>query len=66
MSLGNTFQERYLNFFNFFSNSSRTIEEIDNFIHDNNIPNFSQMKKIHLNMIDKQNLIKIINRKISC
>ena len=56
MSLGNTFQERYLNFFNFFSNSSRTIEEIDSFIHKNNIPNFSQMKRIHLNMIDMQNL----------
>ena len=55
MSLGNTFQERYLNFFQFF-NSQRTKMEINNFIQENHIPIFSHMNRIHLNMIDTQNL----------
>lgn len=56
MSLGKTFQEKYQNFFDFFGKSSRTLEEIDNFINDNKIPNFSRLNRINLNMIDPQNL----------
>ena len=56
MSLGKTFEEKYLNFFKFFSDSSRTLEEIDTFIQNYKIPVFSSINRINLNMIDTQNL----------
>ena len=55
MSIGQTFQEKYENFFNFF-NQPRSLEEIKDFINKNNIPTNSQYQQINLNMIDSQNL----------
>ena len=55
MSIGQTFQEKYENFFNFF-NQPRSLEEIIEFINKNNIPTNSQYQQINLNMIDSQNL----------
>lgn len=55
--LGVTFQERYSNFFKFFSTSSKTIQEIKSFISENSLKNYSSSyRTIHLNMIDKNNL----------
>ena len=55
--LGVTFQERYSNFFKFFSTSSKTIQEIKSFISENSLKNYSSSySTIHLNMIDKNNL----------
>ena len=68
MSLGRTFQEKYENFFKFFGDSSRTINEINKFINDNKIPIYSQMNRINLNMIDSQNLnilFHIIRKSVS-
>lgn len=58
MSLqGETFEDKYINFFKFFS-SKHTIQEIENYIKQNKIPSHSNsiFERIHLNMIDKQNL----------
>ena len=68
MSLGHTFQERYINFFKYFDDSPRSLEEINNFIQDNKIPSFSTINRINLNMIDPQNLnilFHIIRKSIS-
>ena len=56
MSLGSNFEDCYLNFFKFFSDSSKTIKEINDFISLHSIQNFSSQNKIHLNMIDRNNL----------
>ena len=55
--LGNTFEEQYTNFFKFFS-AKHTKSEIENFIKKNKIPSYSNsiLERIHLNMIDNQNL----------
>ena len=55
MSLGKTFQERYITFFKFFSDSSKSISEINNFIKANALKNQNQYK-ISLDMIDTKNL----------
>lgn len=55
MSLGKTFQEKYENFFKFFSHP-KTITEIIDFIEKNKIPIESNYLRINLNMIDKNNL----------
>lgn len=68
MDLGKTFQEKYTNFFKFFGDSPRTLKEINNFIHENNIPISSRLNKINLNMIDSQNLnilFHIIRKSVS-
>ena len=54
MSIGQTFEEQYENFFKFF-NDNHSIEEITDFIITNDIPSFSPYKQIHLNMIDSKN-----------
>ena len=55
--LGTSFQERYTNFFAFFSSSPKTIQEIKSFISENALKNYSSSyNKIHLNMIDINNL----------
>ena len=55
--LGNTFEEKYTNFFKFFS-TKHTISEIEGFISKNKISSYSNKSynSIHLNMIDNQNL----------
>ena len=55
--LGNTFEEKYTNFFKFF-NAKHTISEIKDFISKNKISSHSNKSynSIHLNMIDNQNL----------
>ena len=68
MYLGRTFQEKYENFFKFFGESSRTLNEINNFIHENKIPIDSHINNINLNMIDPQNLnilFHVIRKSIS-
>ena len=55
MSLGQTFEEKYINFFKFF-NDSHPIKDIIEFINNNKIPTNSSYKRINLNMIDPQNL----------
>ena len=55
--LGNTFEEKYTNFFKFFS-AKHTKSELANFIKENKIPPYSNsiFQKINLNMLDNQNL----------
>ena len=55
MSLGKTFQERYITFFKFFNDSSKSISEINNFIKTNTLKNQNQYI-ISLDMIDIKNL----------
>ena len=55
MSLGQTFEEKYVNFFKFF-NTNHSIKEIKDFININKIPTNASCMRIHLNMIDSQNL----------
>ena len=67
MSIGQTFEEKYTNFFNFF-NQPHTLEEIIDFITKNNIPTNSPYMNISLNMIDSQNLnilFHIIKKSVS-
>ena len=55
--LGETFPEKYSNFFKFFRDSNKSIKEITTFIESHSIPNYSsEYNKIHLNMIDPKNL----------
>ena len=55
--LGETFPEKYSNFFKFFRDSNKSIKEITTFIERHSIPNYSsEYNKIHLNMIDPKNL----------
>ena len=57
MELGVTFPERYSNFFKFFSDSSKSTEEIKSFISINSLKNYScSYNIVHLNMIDPKNL----------
>ena len=57
LKLGSTFQERYSNFFKFFSTTTKTIQEIKSFISENSLKNnSSSYSTIHLNMIDQNNL----------
>lgn len=56
MSLGNTLEEQYENYFKFFGESNRSIEEIEKFIQENKIPSFSYPTQINLNIIDTKNL----------
>lgn len=68
MSLGKTLEEKYINFFKFFGNSTRSLEEIKNFIQENKIPSFSTLNRINLNIIDPQNLnilFHIIRKSVS-
>ena len=55
--LGNTFEEKYTNFFRFFSDK-HTKSELSNFIKENKIPPYSNsiFQNINLNMLDNQNL----------
>ena len=55
--LGITFEEKYTNFFNFFSNKHNK-SEIEEFIKTNKISSYSNsyLECIYLNMIDSQNL----------
>ena len=54
--LGSTLSERYTNFFKFFSDSSKSVQEINTFISTNSIKQYSTLNNIHLNMIDTKNL----------
>ena len=54
--LGPSFTESYSNFFKFFSDSSKSISEINSFITLNSLKNYSNPNKINLNMIDTKNL----------
>lgn len=54
--LGSSFAESYSNFFKFFSDSSKSISEINTFISTNSLKNYSNINKINLNMIDLKNL----------
>lgn len=54
--LGSTFTESYINFFKFFSDSSKSISEIDTFISLHRLKNYSNLNQINLNMIDTKNL----------
>ena len=55
--LGKTFEEKYTNFFKYFSNK-HTKKEIEEFISKNRIPKNSNsyMNNINLNIVDNQNL----------
>ena len=54
--LGSSFAESYTNFFKFFSDSSKSISEINSFITLHSLKNYSNPNKINLNMIDTNNL----------
>ena len=54
--LGSSFAESYSNFFKFFSDSNKSISEINTFINLHSLKNYSLPYKINLNMIDPNNL----------
>ena len=56
LSLGDTLEDQYDNFFKFFGDENRSIEEIEKFINDYDIPSFACATRISLNVIDTKNL----------